>query len=66
MKYIIKLRIEKAKKLMETQPELSIKDICSIVGYYDQHYFSRIFKNITGYSPSEYRKLQDAPIQTER
>uniref|UniRef100_UPI00359C86CB response regulator transcription factor n=1 Tax=Faecalicatena contorta TaxID=39482 RepID=UPI00359C86CB len=66
LKYIIKLRIEKAKKLMETQPELSIKDICSIVGYYDQHYFSRIFKNITGYSPSEYRKLQETPIQTER
>lgn len=56
LKYIIELRIQKAKKLMETQQELSIKDICTMVGYYDQHYFSRIFKNVTGVTPSDYRK----------
>lgn len=59
LKYIIDLRIEKAKKLMESQPDLNIKDICTMVGYYDQHYFSRIFKNITGSTPSEYRRLID-------
>ncbi len=59
LKYIIDLRIERAKKLIETQPDLNMKDICTMVGYYDQHYFSRIFKNITGSSPSEYRRLLD-------
>lgn len=62
LKYIIDLRIERAKKLMESQPDLNIKDICTMVGYYDQHYFSRIFKNITGNTPSEYRRLLDRQL----
>jgi len=56
LKYIIDLKINKAKYLMEKEPSLSIKEISQLVGYYDQHYFSRIFKNITGMNPSDYRK----------
>ncbi|MGI6778556.1 MAG: response regulator transcription factor [Acetivibrionales bacterium] len=55
LKYLISLRIEEAKKLITEQPELDLKDISEIVGYSDQHYFSRIFKNVVGKSPSEYR-----------
>lgn len=55
-KYIIKLRISEAKHLMESNPELDIKEICELVGYTDQHYFSRIFKETTSISPSAYRE----------
>ncbi len=65
LKYIIDLRIERAKKLMESQPDLNIKDICTMAGYYDQHYFSRIFKNITGCTPSEYRRLLDRRVPAD-
>jgi Response regulator containing CheY-like receiver domain and AraC-type DNA-binding domain len=54
-KYIIQLRINEAKHLIETRPELGIKEIGEIVGYTDQHYFSRIFKSITGKTPTEYK-----------
>lgn len=56
LKYITDLKISKAKYLMETEPALSIKEISQAVGYYDPHYFSRIFKNITGENPSDYKK----------
>lgn len=56
VKYLISLRIEEAKKLIRSQPELDFKDISEIVGYTDQHYFSRMFKNIVGKTPSEYRE----------
>lgn len=56
LKYIIDLKINKAKDLMEKEPSLSIKEISQVVGYYDQHYFSRIFKNVTGMNPTDYRK----------
>ena len=46
--------IEKAKKIMEERPELYIKDIASKVGFSDQFYFSRIFRSVTGISPTEY------------
>lgn len=46
-------RIEKAKEIMKREG-LFIKDVASMVGYADQFYFSRIFRSITGISPSEY------------
>ena len=52
--YIINLRIEYAKKLLE-QPQMKLYDVCSAVGYTSPSYFSRLFKKQTGFSPSEYR-----------
>lgn len=54
VKYIIMLRIGYAKNLMQTHQELNIKQIGEIVGYEDPQYFSRIFKEVTGSSPTEY------------
>lgn len=53
-KYLINLRIDKAKELMRTSPELKVWNIAEIVGYSDPQYFSRIFKKETGKYPSEY------------
>lgn len=54
-KFIIYLRIEEAKQLIKSCPDLSLKEIGEIVGYPNQYYFSRIFKIITGKTPSRYR-----------
>lgn len=56
MKYVIGMRIATAKQLMHDNPAMEVKQISEYVGYFDQHYFSRIFKSITGVSPSEYRE----------
>lgn len=48
------LRVEKAQQIMRDKRELYIKDIASRVGYGDQFYFSRIFRSVTGISPTEY------------
>ncbi|RDC57332.1 AraC family transcriptional regulator [Pedobacter chinensis] len=37
--------------------DMSIKEICAELGFVDQYYFSRLFKLITGTSPSRYKKL---------
>lgn len=51
-KYITNMRINMAKTLMMQNPEILIKDIAKVVGYADQLYFSRVFKEVTGKSPS--------------
>lgn len=62
LRFLINLRIAEAKNLMSDRPELGIKDIAEIVGYPDQHYFSRIFKSMTGMSPSMFREsVEDKP-----
>ena len=54
--YLTKIRIEKAKKLIETSSEINIKEIAEMTGYQDPFYFSRVFSSYTGVSPSEYTK----------
>ena len=53
MQYYIKLKIDKAKKLL-SQRRYSISEIADLLGYASIHYFSRQFKTSTGMSPSEY------------
>ena len=47
-------RLDKSRTLLK-QSNLSIKEITSECGWNDQNYFSRIFKNKYGLTPSEYR-----------
>lgn len=52
--YLRNARIRKAKEIMERNPQMFIKDVAMMVGYKDQFYFSRIFRAVTGMSPSGY------------
>lgn len=51
------LRVKKAKELLTTT-NLTVKEVCFLVGYKDPNYFSRIFKKRIGITPSEYVKKQ--------
>lgn len=53
--YITKLRIEKAKEIIRNS-QMSVQEICFIVGYHDPNYFSRIFKKYVGVTPTKYKK----------
>ncbi|MEK4145932.1 AraC family transcriptional regulator [Robertmurraya sp. FSL W8-0741] len=55
IQYLTKYRISKAKELL-TVSELTVSEISEAVGYQDNFYFSRVFKSLTGTSPSQYRK----------
>ena len=52
--YVTKYRIEKAKKLIEENKDLRIKDIADAVGFKEAYYFSKTFKRETGMWPTEY------------
>ena len=54
--YLTKIRMEKAKQIMQCQHDAFIKDVAEKVGYTDQFYFSRIFHSVEGISPSDYLK----------
>ena len=53
-KYHTRCRIEHAKHLFQTQ-HLPVQTVAGQVGYNDVSYFSRVFKQVTSYPPSEYR-----------
>jgi len=49
-----RLRIDAARTLLRSTA-YSIKEVCSLLGFNDQAYFSRVFKRFTGVSPVEFR-----------
>lgn len=53
--YLTNFRVEKAKELLK-DPRKKIFEVAEEVGYFDQHYFSKVFKRITGFTPKEYRE----------
>lgn len=59
--YLRNLRIELAKNILKTSSYL-IKDVARTVGIADELYFSRLFKNSEGISPTIYRKNNEPRI----
>lgn len=52
--YLAEYRVNEAKELLK-QPTVNVKEIGRAVGYPDSNYFTKVFRRITGQSPSEYR-----------
>ncbi|MEI8146343.1 MAG: AraC family transcriptional regulator [Alphaproteobacteria bacterium] len=54
-RYQIKLRVERAKELLEAS-HLPISEIALAVGYDDQGQLARLFRKEAGTTPSQYRR----------
>ncbi|MNR49318.1 HTH-type transcriptional activator Btr [compost metagenome] len=52
--YITHVRVEKAKQLLG-ETNLTIDQIIGRIGWENKKYFFRIFKKLTGATPTEYR-----------
>jgi len=52
--YVSRIRIKKSKELL-INSDMAMSDIAFAVGFKDQNYFSRIFKETEECTPSEYR-----------
>ncbi|MNY69092.1 Arabinose operon regulatory protein [compost metagenome] len=50
------MRIQRAKMLISQNIEMPLREIAELTGFGDQRYFSKVFKGLTGFSPSEFRK----------
>lgn len=52
--YLNEYRIDRAKELLHTT-RLNVREVSVACGYRDSNYFARVFKRITGMTPTEYR-----------
>jgi len=60
--FIVDLKLENARRLLKENPELSISEIATKLGYDQLPQFSIIFKKRTGLSPLAYReKMEKKP-----
>ncbi|KKI93158.1 hypothetical protein WQ54_04680 [Bacillus sp. SA1-12] len=54
-KYLMGCRINRAKRLLQTEPKKSVSEVGLEAGFKHTSHFSRIFVEKTGLTPSEYR-----------
>ena len=54
-------RIARAQELLTSTPT-PITEICRLVGYHSLGTFSRVFRNVTGESPTAYRRRTRKPV----
>ena len=53
--YYNKIKIEEARRLLNVYQNMKIKDIAEMLGFGDQYYFSKVFKQQYGVSPLMYK-----------
>ena len=56
--YLTERRVHMATLLVDTQRELTNRDIAEYVGFRDPDYFGKVFKKIVGCTITEYRERQ--------
>ena len=61
--YLTEQRLEKSKDLLATTGS-TVKDIAEAIGYLDDKYFRKLFKNRYGITPSDYRKEITSTMDT--
>jgi two-component system response regulator YesN len=59
VEYLTELRVHKSRELLRDTND-SIKEICYKIGYSDPNYYCKIFKKVTGMTPTEFRENQQA------
>ncbi|MBR5345035.1 MAG: response regulator [Clostridia bacterium] len=52
--YLTRCRMDAAKKLLREKPDLLLRDVAACVGYEDSSYFTKVFHQYTGLTPSQY------------
>lgn len=57
--YLTDCRMERAKEML-IQENAQVQEIAEALGYSQAHYFSKIFKQYTGLTPSEYMRKKTA------
>ena len=58
--FVMRARLNKAKQLLSRR-DRSIKEVAFACGFSDLSYFSRSFRKVFGYTPSEFLKIPESP-----
>ena len=58
MRYLIKIRISRARIYLLQYPEKRVLEIARMCGFESPSYFGKVFKNEVGVTPDQYRSMR--------
>jgi AraC family transcriptional regulator len=53
--FVLRHRVERAKEILRT-PEMRVLDVAVACGFKTQQHFARVFRQMCGVSPTQYRQ----------
>ncbi|OWA36968.1 hypothetical protein B9G55_02510 [Saccharibacillus sp. O16] len=53
--YYMNLKIDEARGMLASGPDIKVKHVADALGFVDPHYFSKVFKEYEGSSPTEFK-----------
>lgn len=56
-RYHLNVRLDMAMKILQNEPERTLRDLAEAYGFYDEFHFSRTFKHRFGIPPSQVAKM---------
>lgn len=59
--FLTRCRMEAAMKLLREKPDLLLRDVAACVGYDDSSYFTKVFHQYTGKTPSQFTAKDTQP-----
>lgn len=59
--YLVRAKLEAAANLLTTEKQLKVSEISEALGYSNVSYFTKLFKETYGVTPTQYRKLHINP-----
>lgn len=60
------LKVRMAASIFDSLHETPIKEVARTLGFYDEFHFSKVFKQHTGLSPSQYKARQAGPQRLDK
>jgi AraC family transcriptional regulator of adaptative response / methylphosphotriester-DNA alkyltransferase methyltransferase len=60
--FILRTRIQAAAHALKAEPTRTITDIALGVGFRSASHFSSVFRKVTGYTPTDYRKMHQLQL----
>ncbi len=62
--HMIQMKLDRARQLLESHQEVPIKKMALLLGFCDQNYFARLFKNRFGMSPTIFKEQNNSGKET--
>ena len=56
--YIQRIKVKRAQRMLERNPEMSLREVADRCGFNDYTGFVRAFRNVSGVTPSQYAKRE--------